>query len=157
MTIGRGLGSLLMMGACGLVSASACRRDTSGPVAEDSSAPTVVLAGEFERVAKSAQGRAEIVRRGDQFELRLRQVRVDSKRPVRVYLVGVDRAPTTRSVASAELKYDMATLDQTVAEQIIALPSEPDPRIRSVVLWEPTFYVNLAFAPLRPPGGEAEH
>jgi len=140
---------------CGGGLLSACRHESKPQTERDPNAPTVLLQGTFESVAKPARGRAEIVRTGERYELHLYGARVDSQRPVRVYLVGVDRAPTTRSVADAELKYDMAELDQDAAHQIISLPSEPNPAIRSVVLWEPTFYVNLAFAPLDPPGSSA--
>ncbi len=115
----------------------------------------VLLTGAFEHAAKPAKGEAEIVRQGDRFELRLRRVQVASERPVHVYLVGTERAATTRSVVEAELKYDMEELKPGVAEQVIALPSEPDSKLRSVVLWDPEFSVNLAFAPLRPLGANA--
>ena len=111
----------------------------------------VLLAGAFERAAKPAEGEAEIVRQDDRFELRLHRVRVASTRPVRVYLVGAERASTTRSVVEAELKYDMEELKPALAEQVIALPSEPDPALRSVVLWDSAFSVNLSFAALRRP------
>ncbi len=130
----------------------ACRNEAPPPAERDPNAPAVLLRGAFAGVAKPARGRAEIVRTGERYELHLYGARVESKRPVRVYLVGVEQAPTTRSVIDAELKYDMAELDQDVDHQVIALPSEPNRRIRTVVMWEPTFYVNLAFAPLAPPG-----
>jgi hypothetical protein len=115
----------------------------------------VLLAGGFEPAAKRAEGEAEIVRQGDSFELRLHHVRVASERPVRVYLVGAERASTTRSVGETELKYDMDQLHPNLAEQVIALPSEPDPALRSVVLWDPMFAVNLGFAALRRPSAGA--
>jgi hypothetical protein len=146
------LGMVMLGGGGGL---AGCR-NASKPLAErDPNAPLVLLQGTFESVAKPAQGRAEIVRTGERYELHLHGARVESQRPVRVYLVGVARAPTTRSVIDAELKYDMAELDQGATHQVIALPSAPDPAIRTVVMWEPTFYVNLAFASLAPPAPSA--
>lgn len=109
----------------------------------------VRLRGAFERVSKAVTGKAEIVQRGNQFFLRLSNVQVASKGPVRVYLVGHDRAASTYLVESTELKYDMAELEVDAQVQLIELPSEPDPRLRSVVLYHPTFGVNLGFAPLR--------
>ncbi len=132
--------------------AAGCRRESPPPAEQQVSGPVVLLRGVFVSVAKTAQGHAEIVRDGERFELRLRGVTIESKRPVRVYLVGAERASTTRSVFEARLQYDMAELEVGADPQIIALPSEPDPSLRSVVLWEPTFYVNLAYAPLTPPG-----
>jgi hypothetical protein len=134
---------VILVAAAGL----ACHRQR----AESDAASTaeVLLTGAFEHAAKPAEGEAEIVRRGDDYELRLRRVRVASDRPVRVYLVGAERASTTRSVVEAELKYDMEDLKPGLAEQVIALPSEPDSALRSVVLWDPAFSVNLAFAALR--------
>jgi hypothetical protein len=131
--------------ACLLGTASlGCHRQKTEPQTE-----TILLEGAFEQAAKPVEGQAQIVRRGDGFELRLRRVRVTSSRPVRVYLVGAERASTTRSVISAELKYDMDELHSNQTEQTIALPSEPDPALRSVVLWDPEYSVNLGFAALR--------
>ena len=131
---------------------SACRSDAgdSHPNAVYDESSKLHLAGEFQDGMKPTQGRAEIVARGRVFELRLHQVQVKSNRPVRVYLVGAERASTTRKVVEAELKYDMAELDPSVTQQVIALPGQPDPVLRSVVLWDPVFGVNLGFAPLLP-------
>jgi hypothetical protein len=112
-------------------------------------APVVLLAGNFERVSRATQGHAEIVKRGSQFELVLTNVSVASDSMVRVYLVGHDRASSTFLVDATELKYDMAALESGAARQVIELPSEPDPRLRSVVLYSPSFGINLGFAPLR--------
>jgi hypothetical protein len=109
----------------------------------------VILAGNFERVSRATTGRAEIVRRGPEYELVLTAVTVASDAKARVYLVSHDRASSTFLVDSAELKYDMAELERGKERQIIALPSEPDPRLRSVVLYNPDFGINLGFAPLR--------
>lgn len=108
------------------------------------------LEGRFERVARAVTGTASIVRRGADFELVLREVTVSQQGTVRVYLVGHDWASTTRILDETEMKYDMAELERGALEQRIALPSEPDPRLRSVVLFYPEFGVNIAVAPLRP-------
>lgn len=108
------------------------------------------LEGKFERVARAVTGTASIVRRGADFELVLREVTVAQQGTVRVYLVGHDWASSTRILDETEMKYDMAELERGVPEQRIALPSEPDPRLRSVVLFYPEFGVNIAVAPLRP-------
>jgi hypothetical protein len=110
----------------------------------------VLLAGDFERVSRATKGHAEILRRGEKFELVLTNVTVATDSLVRVYLVGHDRASSTFLVDETELKYDMATLEQGAARQVIELPSEPDARLRSVVLYIPAFGINLGFAPLRP-------
>lgn len=108
------------------------------------------LLGKFERVARAVTGTASIVRRGADFELVLQGVTVAQEGAVRVYLVGHDRASSTRILDETEMKYDMAELERGAQEQRIALPSEPDPQLRSVVLFYPEFGVNLAVAPLRP-------
>jgi hypothetical protein len=109
----------------------------------------VVLSGSFERASRATSGQARIVRRGDQYELVLSNVTVAFDSMVRVYLVGHDRASSTFLVDSAELKYDMAELQRGAERQVIALPSEPDPSLRSVVLYSPMYGINLGFAPLR--------
>lgn len=131
-----------------------CKSDAGGPGPGRSTAVAqgVYLAGDFQGTMKPARGRAEIVRRGPAFELKLRGVHVASNRPLRVYLVGDDRASTTRRIVESTLKYDMAELAPAAAEQVIVLPGEPDPSLRSVVLWDPLFAVNLAFAALHPVG-----
>lgn len=111
----------------------------------------LLLEGKFERVAKTASGTVQIVRRGSAYELRLNNVTVAQQGSVRVYLVGHERASNTRILDETEMKYDMAELERGVAEQRIELPSEPDPALRSVVLFYPAFGVNLAVAPLRSP------
>ena len=111
----------------------------------------VLLEGTFERVARPVTGRASIVRHGASYELVLNGVTVAQEGAVRIYLVGHERPSTTRIVDETEMKYDMEELERGGAEQRIALPSEPDPALRSVVLFYPTFGVNLAYAPLRPP------
>jgi hypothetical protein len=143
------LGVALMWGSV------ACRGRSTPAGLEQQPDPRsdVLLAGDFQRVVKPATGRAEITRSGDSCELRLTGVSVAASGPVRVYLVGTEHADTTRAVVEAELKYDMAQLDQDTAEQTIALPSVPDPRLRSVVLYEPVFAVNLAYAALQSPPG----
>src|SRR5512133_1905358 len=65
----------------------------------------VILAGNFERVSRATTGRAEIVRRGTDYELVLTAVTVASDAKARVYLVSHDRASSTFLVDSAELKY----------------------------------------------------
>jgi hypothetical protein len=112
-------------------------------------APIVLLAGNFERVSRATQGHAEIVKNGSKFELILTNVSVAADSMVRVYLVGHDRASSTFLVDATELKYDMAALESGAARQVIDLPSEPDSRLRSVVLYSPSFGINLGFAPLR--------
>jgi len=113
-------------------------------------AEELLLAGQFERVSKATSGRAEIWCRGTRYELRLTDVTVATDAAVRVYLVAHERASSTFLVDSAALKYDMAELERGVSQQVIELPSEPDPRLRSVVLFHPSFGINLGFAPLRP-------
>jgi hypothetical protein len=111
----------------------------------------VVLSGSFERASRATSGQAHIVRRGERYELVLSNIAVAFDSMVRVYLVGHDRASSTYLVDSTELKYDMAELQRGAERQVIELPSEPDSRLRSVVLYSPTFGINLGFAPLRSP------
>jgi hypothetical protein len=109
----------------------------------------VLLTGSFERVSRGVTGTASIARRGNEYLLLLSAVTVAEVGTVRVYLLGHDRAKSTRIFDETVLKYDMAELERGVAEQRIVLPSEPDPTLRSVVLFNPAFSVNLAVAPLR--------
>lgn len=141
---------------CGLMALSGCRSESTGAGesprevagAASAAAAGVLLAGEFAAAARGGRGRAEIVRQGNDYALRLVGVRIEAGGPVRVYLVGAERASTTRSVVEAEQKYDLAALDPRLDEQLIPLPSAPDPALRSVVLWEPRYGVNLAYAAL---------
>ena len=66
-----------------------------------------------------------------------------------VYFVGVPAAKTTREVVQTDTKYDFGLLLTDAPQQVIDLPSEPAPELRSVVLWNPAYGVNLAFAALR--------
>jgi len=109
------------------------------------------LTGDFVRVVKAVTGKAEIRHEGDEYWLVLRDVTLDAEGQIHVYLVGHEAARTTRAVTEAELKYDMGPLERGAAEQRIALPSRPDESLRSVVLFEVEFGVNLAVAPLRAP------
>lgn len=114
-------------------------------------AEQVLLEGTFERVARASSGKAQIVRRGTRYELCLKDMTVAQEGTLRVYLVGHPRASNTRVLDETEMKYDMAELERNVAEQRIELPSEPDPALRSVVIYNPLFGVNVAFASLQPP------
>lgn len=134
--------------------APACQR-ASEPAPESTtenaaSEPEVLLRGNFTRVAKRATGSAELVRRGEQYQLRLRGASVDNLGEVHVYFVGLPDARSTAALTEAETKYDFGPLKQNAAEQLIDLPSEPAPELRSVVLYEPRYRINLAAAALRP-------
>jgi hypothetical protein len=120
-------------------------RTVAGPGVEQ-----ILLTGSFERVSRAVTGTASIVRRGTDYFLLLSAVTVAQAGQIRVYLVGDDGARSTRIFDETALKYDMAPLEQGVPEQRIALPSQPDASLRSVVLFYPAFGVNLAVAPLHP-------
>lgn len=146
---------ILGLSACGCKSRKSPTQPRSSLSASEIAAPAPVveqllLTGTFERVARAASGTASIYRRGDDYELRLSAVTVAQEGTVRVYLVGHEHADSTRIVGETEMKYDMAELEQGAAEQRIPLPSQPDPALRSVVLFNPAFGVNLAVAALRP-------
>jgi len=108
----------------------------------------VLLSGSFKRVAKSVEGRVELVRRGNNYALRLLNTKVDNLGEVHVYFVGLPDARSTLEMAATETQYDFGPLQQGAPEQIIGLPSEPAPELRTVVLFEPRYRVNLAAAPL---------
>lgn len=108
----------------------------------------VLLSGSFKRVAKKVEGRVELVRRGKNYALRLLQTKVDNLGEVHVYFVGLPDARSTLEMAATETQYDFGPLEQGAPEQLIALPSEPAPELRTVVLFEPRYRVNLAAAPL---------
>jgi hypothetical protein len=135
----------------------ACKRgdtDKAGegePPASEAADPAkaeVLLAGDFKRVAKKTSGRAQIVRRGERYQLRLQGVSVDNLGEVQVYLVGLPEVKSTAALTAAETKYDFGPLEQGAKEQLIGLPSKPAPELRSVVLYEPRYRVNLAAASL---------
>jgi len=109
----------------------------------------VLLSGTFERVAKKVEGRVELVRKGSRYALRLMGTKVDTLGEVHVYFVGLPDARSTLELAGAETQYDFGPLEQGAPEQIIALPSEPAPELRTVVLFEPRYRVNLAAAALQ--------
>lgn len=131
-----------------------CRQDSdsANPAAENS-APTsqVLLRGDFARVAKNVSGSAEIVRSGDRYQLRLHHTKVDTLGEVHIYLVGLPEVPSTAALTATDVKYDFGPLEQGAPQQLIELPSEPAPELRSVVLYEPRYRINLAAAALRPP------
>ncbi len=126
--------------------------DAGGPkvTEEFREAPWVDLTGEFRRIVKPVRGRADVVYRDGKYQLCLTGVKVEADGPLRVYLVGEDDASTTRLVTESKLVYDMAPLENGATDQVIDLPSRPDDRLRSVVLWQQAFAINLAVAPLRP-------
>lgn len=113
-----------------------------------SAADEVLLTGNFEQVARTATGTASIVRRGEDYVLRLHGVTTSQKGQVRVYLVGHPHPKDNKTIDETEMKYDMADLERGAVDQDIALPSAPDPALRSVVLFLPSLAVNLAVAPL---------
>ncbi|HEY6724266.1 MAG TPA: hypothetical protein VI197_09545 [Polyangiaceae bacterium] len=137
--------------------ASSCKRDAAAdskaeaaatPAAPD--AGEVVLSGSFKRVAKKVEGRVELLRKGDRYALRLLGTKVDNLGEVHVYFVGLPDARSTLELAGTQMQYDFGPLEQGAPEQIIALPSEPAPELRAVVLFEPRYRVNLASAALEP-------
>ena len=130
----------------------ACKNEpaeSKGETAEPRQAE-VLLRGNFKRVAKRAAGRAEIVRLGKQYSLKLSDTTVDNLGEVHVYLVGLPDARSTLELMAAETQYDFGPLEQGAKEQLIPLPSEPAPELRAVVLYEPRYSVNLAAAALEP-------
>jgi hypothetical protein len=127
---------------------SGCRKSDGGAASQAADAEQVVLAGHFQAVAKPASGSVQIIRRGTSYELVLNRVSLKTPHPAHVYLVGSPSARTTHDVDAAEMKYDLGVLQNDQAEQRIALPSEPDPALRSVVLWDPRYAANLASAAL---------
>ena len=145
----RGFGLALAISA-----AAGCRQssDSSKQGAANSALPSeVVLRGDFARVAKKATGSAEIIRTGNRYQLRLQNTEVDTLGEVHVYLVGLPEVPNTAALTATEVKYDFGPLERGASQQLIDLPSKPAPELRSVVLYEPRYRVNLAAAALRPP------
>src|SRR5688572_4373489 len=110
----------------------------------------VLLRGSFKRVTKQAAGRAEIVRRGQKYWIKLSDTTVDNPGEVHVYLVGLPDVRSTVELRAAQTLYDFGPLEQGAKEQIIPLPSAPAPELRSVVLYELRYAVNLASAALEP-------
>lgn len=140
-----------------LALAPACKREPADSEADSGRTPAeaeeVLLSGSFKRVAKKVEGRVELVRKGDRYALRLLGTKVDTLGEVHVYFVGLPDARSTLELAGTDMQYDFGPLEQGAAEQIIALPSEPAPELRTVVLFEPRYRVNLAAAPLEPASG----
>lgn len=111
----------------------------------------MVLRGSFQGVARSASGAVSMVRQGDDLQLQLKRVRVQDDGPVHVYLVAATAVASTSALDAIDLKYDFGPLARDGSEQHIALPDDPDPALRSVVLYNPKFGVVLASASLEPP------
>lgn len=129
-----------------------CNRDSESPAPAASQVASgrngVLLSGTFQRVAKAADGRAEIIRRGGKYLLRLSNTTVDTHGEVHVYLVGLPDVTSTAELIATDAVYDFGVLEQGAGEQLIKLPSEPAPELKTVVLFEPRYHVNLARAPL---------
>ena len=143
--------TIAVVGACPGCEGSGASKTDAADSSEGSGAadPTeVLLSGSFERVAKKVEGRVELVRRGKNYALRLLNTKVDNLGEVHVYFVGLPDARSTLEMAATETQYDFGPLEQGAPEQIIGLPSEPAPELRTVVLFEPRYRVNLAAAPL---------
>lgn len=119
--------------------------EASGPVSR------VALAGTLQAASRPVSGTVEILQEGSKYTLRLRKVRVKATGPIHVYLVAHPAASTTRDVLATEDRYDFGPLDEQADDQYIPLPSEPAAALRSVVLFQPTFGVNLAWAKLDVP------
>ena len=131
----------------------ACKNDpaeskTETPV--EPGQPEVLLSGSFKRVTKPAAGRAEIVRQGQKYWIKLSDTSVDNLGEVHVYLVGLPDVRSTVELRAAQTLYDFGPLEQGAKEQMIPLPSAPAPELRSVVLYELRYAVNLASAALEP-------
>lgn len=124
--------------------------EPAGNTGTESGSSWVDLNGDFQKVVKSVSGRADIVYRDGKYLLYLTGVNVDARPPLRVYLVGDENPRTTRAVKESELIYDMAELDNGADEQVVELPTRPAPGLRSVVIWQQTYAINLAVAPLKP-------
>jgi hypothetical protein len=137
---------------CTVSGALGCKAESSAssdaPSASQAATPLVLLEGTFRRVSKKANGKAQIIRRGERYQIRLLGVSVDTLGETHVYLVGLPDARSTAEVIQATNKYDFGPLRQGAFQQLIDLPSKPALELRTVVLYEPRFHVNLAAAPL---------
>ena len=127
-----------------------CKKKSSDSAASEEPVEEVLLEGRFRKVTKEATGIVQIRRRAGDYELVLRGVTVHAKPPIHVYVVGLPEARSTAAVDGTDSKYDMGSLEEGTTEQIIAIPKPLD-ELRSVVLWNPAFGVNLASASLEPP------
>ena len=110
----------------------------------------ILLEGRLRRVAKNADGIVQIRRRDGDYQLVLRGVQIQATPLVRVYILGLDEARSTAAVDGTDSKYDMGPLKFDTPEQVISIPKPLD-ELRSVVLWNPAFGINLASASLEPP------
>lgn len=138
-----------LAGAVGVLLVFIACRNSGTTHAESEPEERVVASGRFEAVTRPGSGSVELLKRGEEYTLKLAGVSLKSDGPIRVYLVGLDAALSTAAVDDAELKYDMGPLHLDAAEQRIELPGAPDPKLRSVVLWHGAFRANLAAARLR--------
>ena len=137
----------------GLLGVAGCQRETgdehAAPSSSASDSNRVLLTGTFERVAKKVTGRVELVQAGGRYQLRLLNVSVDNLGEVHVYFVGLPEAKSTLVLATTQTQYDFGPLEQGSPEQLIDLPSKPASELRTVVLYEPRYRVNLAAASLK--------
>ena len=142
-----------LLGLLMSVALPACQKESSDPApAPAASTPAetrVLLQGSFERVAKHVTGSVALIEGPRGCQLRLRDVTVDNLGEVQIYFVGLPEAKSTLALTAVETKYDFGPLQQGAHEQLIDLPGKPAPELRSVVLYEPRYRVNLAAAALK--------
>lgn len=127
-----------------------CEKKASSEQSAEETQNETLLEGHFRKVTKEGDGVVQIRRRGKNYELVLRGVTVHAKPPIHVYIVGLREARSTAAVDATDSKYDVGPLKLGAAEQVISIPKPLD-ELRTVVLWNPAFGVNLAAASLKPP------
>ena len=139
-----------------VVVAGSCknRSDLTETVKVQSAKDQVLLTGAFERVSKEVVGKVRLEKHDERYELVVNPISIPDLGPVHVYLVGLEKVPSTAALDAVDAKYDFGPLEQTgsnefVAEQHITLPSKPAPELRAVALVNPRFGVVLASATLR--------
>ena len=155
------LSSLLWLSACERSAKTERDEPSSKGQAESSAEPGknfsepnhpendgVFLKGHFQAAAKAITGDVSIEKIGEHFELVLQNIQSEASGPIRIYLVDVPAPKTTRDIDGTERKFDMGELDLEQNVQKISLPVALPADIHSVVLWQPKYRINLAYATL---------
>jgi|GEM_PF-172408 len=116
---------------------------------ETASTPTVVLKGQFHKVAHATSGAASVYDLGNgQHVLRLTNFETSNGPDVRVYLVAAPDAKDDATVTSAGF-VELGKLKGNQGDQNYDIPAGTDlAKYRAVTLWCHRFNVNFATAPL---------
>lgn len=116
-------------------------------------APTLVVSGNFYKVAHETEGTASIYQNPDGSRtLRFTGFETSNGPDVRVYLVAADDASTSEAVTKAGF-VEVAPLKGNIGDQNYTIRADVDlSKYRAVTIWCKRFSVNFGTAPLKAAG-----